>query len=198
MIKWDFSKLTRNCFYLLNIYRCINTGADPENFSRGGPTLTYKCGSAQIWKITDFFLFPVISAILSFANSRGGPDPPDPPPRSPPEKYTNCIQTAETSWYKLYQHTKQVNECESYHRMTRTIRIRVLFQAQQRTLIKILECLKMQIEFICTCTTMLFLFICLFFFVGYYINPNYLLTTCVTFCVVWWKCVVIAPFCFTM
>ena len=23
-------------------------GADPENFSRGGPTLTYNCGSAQI------------------------------------------------------------------------------------------------------------------------------------------------------
>ena len=25
-----------------------STGADPENFSRGGPTLTYNCGSAQI------------------------------------------------------------------------------------------------------------------------------------------------------
>ena len=25
-----------------------HTGADPENFSRGGPTLTYNCGSAQI------------------------------------------------------------------------------------------------------------------------------------------------------
>ena len=28
------------------------------------------------------FPFPVISAILSFANFRGGPDPPDPPSRS--------------------------------------------------------------------------------------------------------------------
>ena len=26
----------------------IPAGADPENFSRGGPTLTYNCGSAQI------------------------------------------------------------------------------------------------------------------------------------------------------
>ena len=37
----------------------IHTGADPENFSRGGPTLMYYYGSAQIWKIT-FFSFPVI------------------------------------------------------------------------------------------------------------------------------------------
>ena len=47
----------------------------------GGPTLTYNCGSAQIWKITNFS-FPDISAILSFANSRGGPDSPDPLSRS--------------------------------------------------------------------------------------------------------------------
>ena len=33
--------------------------------------MTYNCGSAQIWKIT-IFSFPVISAILRFANSRGG------------------------------------------------------------------------------------------------------------------------------
>ena len=36
-------------------YACA--GADPENFSRGGPTLTYNCGSAQISKITNFFHF---------------------------------------------------------------------------------------------------------------------------------------------
>ena len=48
-------------------------------------------GGVQPWRITVevhtyekqlFFSFPVISAILSFANSRGGPDPPDPPSRS--------------------------------------------------------------------------------------------------------------------
>ena len=32
------------------------TGADPEIFSRGGPTLS-NCGSAHIWKITIFFNF---------------------------------------------------------------------------------------------------------------------------------------------
>ena len=31
-------------------------GTDPEIFSRGGPSLTYNCGSAQIWKITNFFI----------------------------------------------------------------------------------------------------------------------------------------------
>ena len=33
---------------LNNVLCCTyNTGADPENFSREGPTLTYNCGSAQ-------------------------------------------------------------------------------------------------------------------------------------------------------
>ena len=60
-----------------------------KNFRGGGPT--YNCGSAQIWKIT-IFSFPEISAILSFAKSRGSPDPPptpDPPldPRMRTQKH---------------------------------------------------------------------------------------------------------------
>ena len=39
---------------MINKGRNLNdTGADPENFSRGGPTLTYNC--AQM-KITNFFI----------------------------------------------------------------------------------------------------------------------------------------------
>ena len=63
------------------------SGADPENISRGGPTLS-KIDS--VLRITvevhkyetkpHFFSFPVISAIKSFANSRRVRTPPPPPP----------------------------------------------------------------------------------------------------------------------
>ena len=57
------------------------TGADPENFSRGGgPNLTYNCGSAQIWKITFFFISSNIGDIkLCKFQGGGGPDPLTPP-----------------------------------------------------------------------------------------------------------------------
>ena len=34
--------------YYIEYFSHYMPGADPENFSRGGPTLTYNCGSAQI------------------------------------------------------------------------------------------------------------------------------------------------------
>ena len=51
-------------------------GADPENFSRGGgPTLKYNCGSAHIWKITNFFISSNISDI-KLCKFQGGSGPP--------------------------------------------------------------------------------------------------------------------------
>ena len=76
-----------------------SSGADPENFSRGGPTLSKKkphythlntsylivilwidnCGSAQIWKITNFFISSNIGDI-KLCKFQGGSGSPGPPP----------------------------------------------------------------------------------------------------------------------
>ena len=56
-------------------------GADPENFSRGSPTFTYNCGSAQIWKIIIFFISSNIGDI-KLCKFQGGSGPPDPASRS--------------------------------------------------------------------------------------------------------------------
>ena len=55
----------------------LKSGADPENFSRGGPTLS-KIDSILCITVEVHNIWKIIT-ILSFANSRGGPDPPDPP-----------------------------------------------------------------------------------------------------------------------
>ena len=62
----------------MDIYITLYTGADPENFSRGGPTLTYNCGSAQIWKIANFFISSKIGDI-KLCKFQGGSGPPRPP-----------------------------------------------------------------------------------------------------------------------
>ena len=64
----------------LRVDRAMVIRRGSRKFFQGGPTLTYNCGSAQIWKIT-IISFSVISAILSFANSGGGGSGPH---RTPP------------------------------------------------------------------------------------------------------------------
>ena len=71
------------CLFLgVDVCHCLSStpspGADPENFSRGGPTLTYNCGSAQIWKITVFFISSNMGDI-KLCKFQGGSGPPRPP-----------------------------------------------------------------------------------------------------------------------
>ena len=68
-------------------------GADPENFSRGGPTLRYNCGSAQIWKITIFFISSNIGDIKLCKF---------PTPTPPLDPRMLSVQSVVSLWYKTH------------------------------------------------------------------------------------------------
>ena len=89
----QFNWIWNRCKHSGDVY----PGADPEKFSRGGATLTYNCGSAQIWKIANFFISSNIGDIKLCKSQGGGGQ--DPPPPLDPRMVT--LQIMKSFWQQV-------------------------------------------------------------------------------------------------
>ena len=98
---------------LLNYNELHTPGADQENFSRGGgPTLskidfffTYNFGSAQIWKITNFFISSNIGDKKLCKFKGGGIRTPRPPHPLLDPRMHSAVRCRFTYGSKPYAHT---------------------------------------------------------------------------------------------